>query len=386
MQNECAGLYIHIPFCRKKCLYCDFFSIEDTGLEERYIGALLREMELRREKGLTLDTLYLGGGTPSVLSVKNISKIIDKSFQEFNFRKDTEITIEVNPGTIKKETFDHYRRAGINRINIGVQSFNDRNLTFLGRIHTSSDAKKNIQHARNAGFENIGIDLIFGLPEQNETSWKKDLYTGISFQPEHFSCYMLTYEKGTPLTEQLESKEFIRLPDENVGHLFEKTIDHLAEAGYAHYEVSNYARGKSQRDTFTYRSRHNGKYWQHTPYIGLGPSAHSFSQMKRSWNFRNVHDYLSSIEKRVLPVEDSEVLSKEQHMIEMIYLGLRTTEGIRTNVFAETFDMDFDAIFHDVVTQNEKDGYLRHEAGRCYLTRKGLLLLDTIASLFIEKI
>lgn len=385
--HPAAGLYIHIPFCVRKCLYCDFYSISNTSsLKELYVTALLKEMALRKEKDLVFDTLYLGGGTPSSLFPSDIRRIIESAFRKFSFLKDTEITIEVNPGTVNSDTFHDYRDMGINRLNIGVQSFCDNHLTFLGRIHSEKEANAAIQAARDAGFENLGIDLIFGLPGQTKSQWLEDLEKGLSFQPEHFSCYMLTYENGTPLEKKMASGMFSPLPDHDVGELFQTTISFLEDHGYLHYEVSNYAIRDSSGTASKTMSRHNCKYWQMTPYLGFGPSAHSFYKGKRYWNVADVRRYMDILDNGLPPVSETEVLTKEQQMIEMIYLGLRTKQGIDTLAFTRLFHMDFHVFFRDILHFYEREGYLIRSGTRCALTRKGFLFLDAISEKFIDRL
>jgi oxygen-independent coproporphyrinogen-3 oxidase len=281
-----GGIYIHIPFCIKKCDYCDFYSVADLSLEQDFVNALVKEITLTAKQAVfPCDTIYLGGGTPSVLKPENIQKIITTIFQNFSILSDSEITIEVNPGTVNPDTLKAYIQAGINRINIGVQSFNDDNLRFMGRIHSAQDAKKSVKWAEDAGFVNMGIDLIYGLPKQNRELWIEDIEKAVNHNPAHLSCYMLTFEHGTPLDRRRIKGEFSLLNDKTAGDLFETTINFLEDKGYTQYEISNFAKTKGQR------SRHNLKYWSFAPYIGLGPSAHFFMFPKRQWNYRSLISY-----------------------------------------------------------------------------------------------
>ena len=222
-----AGLYIHIPFCVRKCPYCDFYSLTDVSLKPKFLKSLLREMDLVSAKGLCFDTLYIGGGTPSVYAFNEIGAIVAAVFQNFDLRPYSEITIEVNPGTVSLEQLRAYRAAGINRINIGVQSFNQESLDFLGRIHTTNEARNVISDAFQAGFKNIGLDLIYGLPDQSKKDWLKNLKQAVEYHPSHLSCYMLTYEKGTPLHRDLKAGRVLPLLDENLRALFDTTVDFL---------------------------------------------------------------------------------------------------------------------------------------------------------------
>jgi len=376
-----AGLYIHIPFCQKKCLYCDFYSITDLAQTSSFLAALNREMKLAAHTDLVFDTLYIGGGTPSVLEAEAIDHIIAAAGRHFDIRAGAEITIEVNPGTVLLEDLRRYRQSGVNRLNIGVQSFRDDNLKLLGRIHSKNDALKSINWARQVGFENIGLDLIYGLPEQDESRWQADLDRAVQMTPEHLSCYQLTRESGTPLDNEVKAGR-IRLPAEaHLGKLFKTTIDYLGQLGYHHYEISNFAR-RSDRADSTWRSRHNQKYWSFAPYIGLGPSAHSYLEPVRHWNHRSVERYMRDIQQSKLPIAATEALTREQMIMEAIYLGFRTVEGIDTREFERRFAVDFLKAFHQTITDFEKDGLLAVNNDHCRLTPAGMVLMDAIATEF----
>ncbi|MFH2045886.1 MAG: radical SAM family heme chaperone HemW [Pseudomonadota bacterium] len=374
--NKPAGIYIHIPFCISKCPYCDFFSITDLSIKKEFIKALLAEMLMYKYLPLVFDTIYIGGGTPSVLNPKEIAQILDTAFKLFKIAPDPEITIEVNPKTISPESLKDFRQTGINRINIGVQSFSDDNLKFLGRIHSAKEAKAAIRWAQNAGFENFGIDLIYGLPAQSEKSWLSDLECAMQYKPAHISCYMLTYEPNTPIFNNMKSGCFSPLPESLAGSLFELTADFLENQAYIHYEVSNFSSSLDKK------SRHNIKYWSDTPYLGFGPSAHSFDGRQRSWNVRSVKDYIKNIEAGISPIEDNEVLSREQHIMESILLGLRQTEGINIKNFNAKFGIIFEDIFKDTISELQNRGLAVLTVDRCRLTTKGMLLLDSICAMF----
>jgi oxygen-independent coproporphyrinogen-3 oxidase len=377
--SQYAGLYIHIPFCVRKCAYCDFYSVTDLALKPRFLNALLREMELVSDKGLCFDTLYIGGGTPSVYENNDIGQIVAASFQNFDFRPDAEITIEVNPGTVSIEQLKGYREAGVNRINIGVQSFNQENLDF---IHTTNEARNAITDAHQAGFKNVGLDLIYGLPDQSKPDWLEDLKQALEYNPTHLSCYMLTYEKGTPLHSRLKAGRIKPLAGENMRALFETTIGFLEDHGYFQYEISNFARiGKDGEPNV---SKHNLKYWTLVPYIGLGPSAHSFIEPQRHWNVSNIDEYILAIESNRLPVADSEVLSEEQQLIEAIYLGLRMTAGIDLIGFKAKYGIDFLQTFKEVIFDLEEQNFIEIKNSRCALTRQGRAFLDRITSMFVD--
>jgi len=368
---------MHIPFCVKKCPYCDFYSITDAALKKSFVSALIKEISMAGRNSPVFNTLYIGGGTPSVLSENSISRIVEAAYDSFNILPHTEITIEVNPGTVKPEKLKEYKGAGVNRISIGVQSFQKSNLNFLGRIHTVEDADLAIKWARDAGFENIGMDLIYGIPGQTRKSWLYDLEQAISYESEHLSCYMLTYESGTPMKKDLEKGSFKPLDEKTAGELFTATVEFLAGKGYAQYEISNFARAKNLR------SRHNQKYWSFAPYIGLGPSAHSFIETRRCWNKASVTAYIKDLEEGRPPIDGQEVLSREQMMMESIFLGLRKADGIDVSEFNSRFDEDFFKILGKPIGDFEKKGLVVTNRKSCALTLKGVLFLDSITSMLV---
>ena len=371
---------MHIPFCVKKCPYCDFYSITDTSLKQRFISAVIREMNMTCNLPFKFDTLYIGGGTPSVLETEFIARIIENVSSLYKLLPDSEITIEVNPGTVKPEKLKEYKGAGVNRVSIGVQSFQERNLNFLGRIHTVEDADSAIKWARDAGFENTGLDLIYGIPGQTRKSWLFDLEQAVSYEPEHLSCYMLTYESGTPMEKDLKKGRFKPMDEKKVGELFTATVEFLAGKGYAQYEISNFARTKNLK------SLHNQKYWSFAPYIGLGPSAHSFIEPRRCWNKASVTAYIKDLEEGRPPMDGQEVLSREQMMTEYIFLGLRKADGIDILEYNSRFDENFFKIFGKQIDDFEKKELIIANQTSCALTVKGMLFLDSITSMLVGQI
>ena len=384
-KSEPAGIYFHIPFCVKKCPYCGFYSTTDLALKEAFLKALMREMRMLCDFSFLFDTIYIGGGTPSVLTAEDIGQIIETTRQLFKISADVEITVEVNPGAVDQERFAGYKNAGVNRINIGAQSFQETNLEFLGRIHSEKDINPAVKWARKAGFDNMGLDLIYGIPGQTKKSWLFDLQKAVDLKTEHLSCYMLTYEPGTPMDNDRREARFCPLSDKLVSDMFESTIEFLSANNYIQYEISNFALVKSDKraDKKDNMSRHNRKYWLSAPYIGLGPSAHSFVEPVRYWNIRNVIKYIKDVNEGRLPIEGKEVLSREQQMIEAISLGLRMTDGIKTDVFDKKFDVSFKKIFAKTLMYLEEDGLIRVAENRCSLTRKGMLFADSITSMLI---
>lgn len=378
--SQKAGLYIHIPFCIRKCPYCDFYSTTDRSLIEPFIEALMVEMALRPCPDLVFDSVYIGGGTPSILEEKAVSRIIAAVNKAFTIEPDAEITIEANPGTISGNWLKACRSAGINRINLGVQSFDDANLEFLGRIHTAGESETALKKSESAGFENIGLDLIYALPGQAPENWRDDLAAALRHAPAHLSCYMLTFETGTPMDTNRIAGLFHAAPESRQAAFFLDAREHLQKAGYDHYEISNYARSRALR------SRHNAKYWNNAPYIGLGPAAHSYTEPVRSWNVRSVSDYIRLIAAGNLPVTQSETLDRQQRMIEAVYLGLRQSDGIDYRIFRRRFGADFMGMFSRIINRFTESGDMIADGRGCRLTGKGMLLQEAIAGEFIEEI
>jgi oxygen-independent coproporphyrinogen-3 oxidase len=340
-------------------------------------------MQMAGRIPLFFDTLYIGGGTPSVLGDAEISRIIETAFTYFRIQSDAEITLEVNPGTVTRKNFREFRNSGINRLNIGIQSFHDENLRFLGRIHTGAEAMSSLDWARQAGFDNIGLDLIYALPNQEKKNWLGDLARAVENEPQHLSCYMLICESGTRLDRDVK-KGRVRMPtDKRARALFDTTIDFLTTHGYLHYEISNFA-GMSIDNSIPRMSRHNRKYWSFAPYVGLGPSAHSFVEPKRYWNHRSMVKYVRDIHAGKLPIAETETLSKEQMIVETIYLGFRTIEGIDLNAFHRKFALNFQEIFKDTLAELKENGLIKISKTNCALSRKGLPFLDSIAVMFID--
>jgi len=281
-----AGLYIHIPFCQKKCNYCNFYSVTATHRISEFLTAVKREMDYYHDWWPKYDTLYLGGGTPSLLTGDQLADLLKKIRQTFSFNPDVEWTIEVNPDDVTLSFLQDLRSLGFNRLSLGVQSIQDRSLKWLGRRHNDAQALQAIEWARQAGFGNLGVDLIYGLPVGptgcSLNLWNQELKRILEYKPEHISCYQLSFEPHTPLALWRRKKLVKPLGEQKESQYFLETAQQLESAGYLHYEVSNFSRGEK------YTSRHNQKYWQHIPYLGLGPSAHSFRHNQRQWNQRTL--------------------------------------------------------------------------------------------------
>ncbi len=313
------GVYIHIPFCKSRCAYCDFFSTTQLERREEYVQALLREIAARVPDNEPIDTIYFGGGTPSILETKQIERLLNALLKK-STTPPQEITLEANPGDLNLEKLTALKRLGINRLSIGIQSFNDAELRLIGRRHNAAQAIQAVNDAQTAGFDNISIDLIYALPEQTMESWRETIHTALLLGVQHISCYCLSYEDGTPLTRLLDDGKISRTDEDTENKLYDELCEILTANGFIHYEVSNFALPNRQ-------SKHNSSYWNNTPYIGLGAGAHSYDGQTRRWNIADLAAYV----RRILSDSkywDEESLTEEQKAIEHIMLGLRTREGI----------------------------------------------------------
>ena len=378
-----AGLYIHIPFCVKKCAYCDFYSTTtEPSKIEKFLNAAENEVELYAQHPvfaqIKFRTLYIGGGTPSLLSAQQIDKLFQKVLSRFHFAKDFEFTIESNPETISFSKLKEYRSVGINRLSIGVQSFSDSELQTLGRIHSSDQAKKCIEWASQAGCDNINLDLIFAIPGQTLNDWQDNLEQAIQLKPKHLSIYCLTIESGTPLERQILSGKLKKVNEETEREMYLWSIDVLSTAGYQHYEISNFA-------LTGFECKHNLMYWDGSPYLGIGPSAHSYWNGHRQWNVGSLEQYLKLLKSNIKPVAGQEQLSQDQKILEFLYLNLRTIHGIDIRQFKYQFNLSFIEKFEKVLERlhNHPDGELFHlQKNILKLTPNGFVLFDEICQHF----
>ena len=321
-KTDIPGLYVHTPFCKTRCPYCDFYSTTSINQAGQWLETILKEARLYRNDFNRFDSLYIGGGTPSFLD-NYLFEALFKGLRDILYlENNTEITVEMNPDDVTGEKLSLYRSLGVNRISLGVQSFNENEVRFLGRRHSAQRSKEALRLIEKAGFAELSIDLIYGLPRQTMRSWRQTLKKALSFHPSHMSCYQLTVEGNTHFSHMIDSGD-LRLPREGrQADLFLATSETLSEAGFAHYEVSNFARSEQ------YLSRHNVKYWSHVPYLGLGPSSHSFLSDTRWWNVSNVKKYAECLNRGEKAIEGSEALSGEQIRLERLLFGLRTRWGI----------------------------------------------------------
>jgi len=372
-KEQRPGLYLHIPFCVSKCRYCNFFSVTERQRIPDFLAALFREMTLRRNVFESFDTLYIGGGTPSILTSDQLNGLMVQLHQNFEILEDAEITLEVNPADIEGPILESMLSQGINRLNIGVQSFENTVLNFLGRRHNGRQAIQAIQAARQSGFDNFGIDLIYGIPGQSRCAWKRTLEQAVSLNIPHLSCYQLTLEPGTPLGKA-HALGLFQMPDnDELFELFMETSEFLEDSGYCHYEVSNFSRGESLT------SRHNSKYWQHVPYLGLGPAAHSFDGFKRWENVRSLEGYLQKLHGGELPIKNCEALTSEELQLESLFLGFRTKAGIHLKDFADKYGWDLWSMKKNSLEPLLAAGHLKIADGRLQPTRTGMALADSMA-------
>lgn len=371
--EKTPGLYIHIPFCLSKCPYCDFYSSTSVSSIPCFLDGLFKEMKMYRHRFDPFDTVYIGGGTPSLLNLQQLESILERIRENFNLTSNAEITLETNPADLNRSFLESMREIGINRINIGVQSFNQEVLGFLGRRHSVKHAISAIEDSRKAGFQNIGLDLIYGIPAQDIDLWLDTLKQAVALLPQHISCYQLTLEAKTPLEIRYRTGEFL-IPGEALQYeFFMKTSEFLEEAAYIHYEVSNFARGEE------YVSRHNQKYWDHSPFLGLGPAAHSFHGNQRWWNHRSLDQYLAALNTGNFPAQETETLTMEQLRLEALYLGLRTRKGISLHDFKSRYHYDLFSEKKKILTKLEEEGFIFFRDGSLHPTQTGLAVADSLS-------
>ena len=368
-----AGIYIHIPFCRSRCTYCGFYSTTGLDLRQRYVDAVCRELSIR---GTEASTIYLGGGTPSQLTIQQLRQIFEALYIYNKVEKDTEVTIEVNPDDITEEYAKALTTLPVNRISIGIQTFDDQRLRFLRRRHTSDQAVNALKTLRHVGFQNISIDLMYGFPDETLDEWMSDLSQAIALNVEHISTYCLMIEEDTPLYQQFQQGHIVEPDEELERQMYEVLIDQLQTAGYEHYEISNFARTG-------YRSRHNSSYWTGIPYIGIGAAAHSYDLKSRSWNVADIHQYIEGME-RGERIYEEELLDDDTRYNDTITVSLRTKEGINLSQLTKEY--------HDYLIKNARryidDGLLElkdvgdssSHTPHLRLTRRGLFVSDMVMS------
>ncbi len=369
------GVYIHIPFCEKKCFYCDFYSIENHSQREEFIASLVKEITLYSNSSpkAAVDTIFFGGGTPSLLAPTELDTILNAAARHFSISTDCEFTIECNPGAVNTKYLTDYRSLGANRLSFGVQSFFDDELKFLSRIHNSREAITAVDEARRAGFENINIDLMYALPNQTVDRLLANLERGLSLDTTHLSAYALIVEPGTPLFSAVSRGELRPAEETTEAAMYETVMNFMNERGYDHYEISNYCRPGR-------RCRHNLKYWNGDEYVGFGPSAHSYVDNTRWWNVSSLNGYLASLASNELPVSAKETLTPSQNQDEFIFLNLRQGR-LDLNSLHDRFGIALDAGF---ISDLQKTGYCSLSGNELRLTARGFVVCDELAKEIIS--
>ncbi len=383
INNDTFGLYLHIPFCQGKCRYCDFYSVNfEREIVEEYIHFLKEELRIyssllnNEKKGKpVMQTVYFGGGTPGLLTARQVAGILELLSRDFTLSPSAEISLEVNPSSLTEDKIRDYRRIGINRLSIGVQSFNDRELSFLGRRHDSREALEKIELASQY-FDNYSIDLIYAIPGQTLAEWEKTLKQAVQLSPYHISLYSLQIEKGTPLAAALAAGEFKKTDDALDADMYLLARQVLTANGYEHYEISNFARKG-------YQSRHNRIYWEFTPYLGVGAGAHSFIAPERFWNHADLFLYMEKLKAGKLPVEERIESSKEEMMAEMVFMGLRLLEGVSLTEFYDLFNVKLNEYYAREIEKLKLQGLISVGDERIRLTEKGLLLGNLVFMEFL---
>ena len=369
-----SGLYVHIPFCKSRCIYCGFYSTVGLDLRQQYVEALCKEMEMENEKrkgkNEKLKTIYLGGGTPSQLTTEQLRQLFYNIYKVYG-RDAEEITIEMNPDDVTETYAEALPELGINRVSMGAQTFDNARLKFLHRRHRAEQVEQAVKRLRKAGIQNISIDLMYGFPDETLEDWKQDIKKALTLNVEHISAYCLMIEEGTVLYERVKSEKVKVKNDKDEElerQMYELLIDQLTQAGYEHYEISNFARQG-------YRSRHNSSYWHDVPYIGLGAAAHSYDGACRSWNVADIRQYIAAIERGERPAE-YETLDEDTRYNDRVTVALRTSDGLDLTTLSEK---------HRRYCLKEaqrylSDGLLRLDENRLVLTRKGLFVSDMVMS------
>lgn len=365
-----AGLYVHIPFCASRCVYCGFYSTTSLSLRQRYVDALCREMRMLTFK-TKISTIYLGGGTPSQLTHEELNRLFTYIYNVYDVAPDAEVTMECNPDDIHAGMFNG---LPVNRVSMGAQTFSDARLRFLRRRHTAKEVDRAVDTLRHDGIGNISIDLMFGFPDETLDDWKRDVARAISLRPEHVSAYGLMFEEGTPLYRMLEEGKVKEIDEELSLRMYSELVDTLGAAGYEHYEISNFARFDGERVS-KWRSRHNSSYWHDIPYIGIGAGAHSYYQAKRHWNPDNIIMYMDAIKHGRLPYEE-EKIDSDTHYDDIVMTALRTREGI----CLDRLDSSHRAFLLANAKAFVDSGLLALENGHLRLTREGINVSNRIMS------
>jgi oxygen-independent coproporphyrinogen III oxidase len=374
-----AGIYLHIPFCAAICNYCNFNrGLHDERLRERYVDALISDIRGAAEASITADTIFFGGGTPSLLQPQEVARIIQACRDSFDVAADSEITLEANPESSSGETLEGFREAGVNRLSFGVQSFRDEELQRLGRLHSSQTARRSVALARAAGFDNLSLDLMMWLPGQTPAHWLESVDALIALQPDHASLYLLEIYPNAPLRDEMARAGLSTAPDEDAADMYLEGMERLERGGFEQYEISNVARPRARR------SRHNLKYWQEGDWLGFGCGAHATFRGERWRTVSGTADYIDRIMARTDVRLDRRVLTGEEKLEEALFMGLRLTEGVDVAAVAQHHGIDIWARYGQDLAPYVSAGLLVHEPGRrLALTRRGMLLANDVMAVFI---
>ncbi len=371
-----AGIYIHIPFCRQACNYCNFHFSTSLHYKNDFVEALLKEIELQAKTNYlnnqVVETIYFGGGTPSILEIEELNRLMQHLHQYFTIDTSAEITLEANPDDVNDEKLKGWKQLGINRLSIGIQSLFEEDLQWMNRAHTADEAKQVIAKARAAGFETFTVDLIYGTPGLTDEKWLYNLDWVLQQNINHLSCYALTVEEKTPLDKQIRQHQKQDVDAEQQGRQFLLLMEYMQKAGFEHYEISNFAKPG-------YRSKHNSSYWKGVHYLGLGPSAHSFNGSSRQWNVANNQLYIQSLKQGTISFEKEE-LTATQQLNEYIMTGLRLMEGCDLNHISQKFGSDKSAQLQTEAASFASKGLLTITNDHLILTKEGKLFADSIAS------
>lgn len=368
-----AGIYIHIPFCKSRCIYCGFYSTTLLDLRKKYINAVCREMELRKNYiREPFSTIYLGGGTPSLLDEAELTKLFLYINNVYDVDRNAEITMECNPDDITPKFTNMLSHLPINRVSMGAQTFADSRLRLLHRRHNSDEVKHAVKLLREAGIKNISIDLMFGFPDESLSQWKEDISAAMALNVEHISAYSLMYEEDTPLWKMLDTGKVKEIDEELSLTMFKELVCQLTDAGYEHYEISNFARPG-------YRSRHNSSYWHQVPYIGLGAAAHSFDLNSRQWNVADLKLYIEEINNGIIPMEREE-LDNDTTFNDIITTALRTSDGIDLNAMETRLGKRYRNTLISAADKHIEQGLLEIRHDRLRLTAEGIFISDMVMS------
>lgn len=378
MKNT-IGLYIHIPFCRQKCLYCDFPSwAGKEGQMQGYVDALTKEIQNRGKEypDKKVVSVFFGGGTPTTLEIPMLEQLMQAVFASWDIAEDAEITTEANPGTLDKEMANALKKMGFNRLSMGVQAWQNRLLKELGRIHTIEVFQENYQAVRKAGFENVNTDLMFALPNQSMADWQETVKNIAALEPEHISAYSLILEEGTPFFDRYEKGELKPAEEDLDREMYQWAVEYLAEKGYEQYEISNFAKKGRQ-------SRHNRIYWQTEEYLGMGLGSHSYMEGERFHNIYDLQEYIEANGDVSLLKEDIEIITEEDALAEFMFLGLRLTEGVSFDRFRERFGKGMKNIYGSQIEALVKEGLLEEDAVGVRLTRRGVDVSNVVFEKFL---